>query len=278
MRSIGYHFYDGGGEGIYKSSRRSTDEPLLINCAGRFVSRRDINTRSKGRADYYFLYIIDGALSVSFPDSERTMGTGSFLIFPPDTPYAYSGIGDKGVDYFWVHFTGSDAERLLASLRISCFPSSNPITEGGGAIARIQRFLDACATEDEFKSQELAVQFSRLLINIARSTSSKGENPLKKSISHINSSYNTELRIPMLARMENLSVSRYNALFKKLIGLSPTEYIIKTRMSFARELLESTDLSVKEISLLVGYSDPHFFSRLFKSYVGKSPRDYRNNL
>ena len=46
-------------------------------------------------------------------------------------------------------------------------------------------------------------------------------------------------------------------------------------MSAACELLESSNISVKQVGALVGYNDPHFFSKLFKKHVGISPSEYR---
>ena len=110
---------------------------------------------------------------------------------------------------------------------------------------------------------------------VFRKSSTRCELPIKKSISHINAFYNTDLDIPSLARMEGLSTSRYNAIFKQLMNMTPIEYIIKTRIAFACELLSNTELSIKEISVLVGYRDAHFFSRIFRAKTGKSPNEYR---
>jgi AraC-like DNA-binding protein len=75
--------------------------------------------------------------------------------------------------------------------------------------------------------------------------------------------------------MENLSNSRYVAIFTQCMGMPPVRYILELRLRYACQLLESTDMSIKEISALSGYSDPHFFSKQFKKYIGVSPRDYR---
>ena len=100
---------------------------------------------------------------------------------------------------------------------------------------------------------------------------------MNKSISYINGNYVQDLRIPELAKMENLSVSRYNSLFKQVTGISPVEYIKKMRLASACELLSATDLPIKTVSAMVGYPDSHFFSRIFKKSLGVSPAFYRKN-
>ncbi len=71
-----------------------------------------------------------------------------------------------------------------------------------------------------------------------------------------------------LASLEHLSVSRFNYVFKEQTGMPPTKYILRLRMASAAELLTSTDLSVKQISHMCGYNDPHFFSKVFRGYFG----------
>ena len=99
---------------------------------------------------------------------------------------------------------------------------------------------------------------------------------LLRSISYMHSKYNSDIRVPMLAQMENLSVSRYNAVFNSVMGISPQRYLINLRLQNACELLKNTDMNVNQIGVLVGYDDPHFFSKIFKRYIGISPNSYRH--
>ena len=63
--------------------------------------------------------------------------------------------------------------------------------------------------------------------------------------------------------------------FTQKYGISPKEYLVEKRMAHAKKLLRETDVSVKEISISVGYLDPLYFSRLFKKKEGVSPLSYR---
>lgn len=274
MRSIGYHFFE-DGHGLYKSSRQSAERPIIINCAGNFHTEAPLSTKCLGRLDYYFIFVVDGSLRLNMADMTATLSPGDYLIIPPGTPYSYEHLGGDGLHYFWVHFTGSDAARLAERYNLKIYPCYNSVSDTSEIISSMHRFTDACAKEESFKELELSILFERLLLKLARKSVTTSALPLKKSLSHINAFYNTEIKIPALARMEGLSTSRYNALFKKYMNMSPSEYIIKTRITFASELLINTELSIKEISVLVGYDDAHFFSRIFKAKAGISPKEYR---
>ena len=83
------------------------------------------------------------------------------------------------------------------------------------------------------------------------------------------------LQVAKLAALENVSASHYFALFKSRTGRSPIDYFIHLRMRRACELLRETSLSIKEIAAELGYDDPFYFSRIFKSVNHVAPREYR---
>lgn len=84
-----------------------------------------------------------------------------------------------------------------------------------------------------------------------------------------------EMSLDELARSLNLSASRLRHLFKDETGLSPVQYLKAQRMERAKELLETTFLSVKEVMLQVGVKDKSHFIRGFKKVYGLSPSQYR---
>ena len=59
---------------------------------------------------------------------------------------------------------------------------------------------------------------------------------------------------------------------------SGMQYILAIRINNAVSLLESTDYNVTEISTIIGYDNPLYFSRIFKKQKGVSPSDYRKQL
>ena len=274
MRTIGFHFFE-DGNGLYKSSRCSLERPLIINCAGIFSTSSQLSTRCLGRLDFYFLYVIEGTLSLLAPGGNILMKSGDFYIIPPGIPYSYEHTEKEPLNYFWVHFTGSDAENIVSRYKFKPYPEINSVPDSTDIISSMHRFTESCASEEPFKELELSILFERLLLKLARRCGGENPIPIKKSLSHINAYYYTDIKIPALARIEGLSTSRYNALFKELMGTSPCEYIIKTRLKFACELLSTTELSIKEIAVTVGYRDPHFFSRIFKEKLGLTPKEYR---
>ena len=93
----------------------------------------------------------------------------------------------------------------------------------------------------------------------------------------INNCYQKELTVEELAAMENLSVSRYRVIFKKLTGMSPKQYLTEIRMRRACELLIQTNVPISSIGKSVGYNDSLYFFRIFKKYNNMTPSLFREN-
>ena len=87
-----------------------------------------------------------------------------------------------------------------------------------------------------------------------------------------------ELSLNEFAQSVNLSVWRLCHIFKSDVGMPPIRYLRLLRMERAKDLLESSFLSVKEIAFQVGLNDESHFVRDFKSAYGFSPAHYRSQF
>jgi transcriptional regulator GlxA family with amidase domain len=85
----------------------------------------------------------------------------------------------------------------------------------------------------------------------------------------------TKLKIAEIARGLHLSNSHFRHLFKRQVGISPSRYIKSLRLQRAKELLETTFLSVKEVMSAAGFSDFSHFVRDYQSEYGERPLQTR---
>lgn len=95
---------------------------------------------------------------------------------------------------------------------------------------------------------------------------------------NFSSSYNLEINVKEYAYSKGMSTSWFIRNFKKYTGETPIQFITSARIMNAQILLETTAYSVNEISQIVGYSNPSYFSRAFRSKKGYSPQQYRNRM
>ncbi len=101
---------------------------------------------------------------------------------------------------------------------------------------------------------------------------------IKDLLSEIENNLSQTLTVQKLAKSLGVSVSHFEHLFKQEVGSSPAKHIKNLRLQKAREFLETTNLSVKEIRAKVGIRNKVHFFRDFKQKFGTTPTEYRKNF
>ena len=96
-------------------------------------------------------------------------------------------------------------------------------------------------------------------------------------LADIENSFSQTMTAQSFAQSLNLSVSRFQHLFKQEVGKNFTDYIKDLRLQKAGQLLVATNLTVKEIMAKVGAKDKSHFLRDFKCRFGETPTEYRKN-
>lgn len=88
---------------------------------------------------------------------------------------------------------------------------------------------------------------------------------------------NPELNVDQLVSYFSLSRTNFFHKLKSLTGMAPIMYIKEMRMRKAAELIKENQYTMSEIAYMVGFSDPHYFSKSFKSYWGMTSTEYAKN-
>lgn len=96
-----------------------------------------------------------------------------------------------------------------------------------------------------------------------------------RAIDHIIRHHADDLRVQDLAAEALMTPRHFDRCFKQAVGLAPKQFLIETRVNVARNLLESTDLSVTNVGLEVGFPHTSHFIRTFQRVTGQTPAIYR---
>jgi transcriptional regulator GlxA family with amidase domain len=110
---------------------------------------------------------------------------------------------------------------------------------------------------------------------VSNDCESEGARKIAQSIAYMLEHLDQPLQVATLASRANVSPSHFFVLFKRRTGCPPMDYFIRLRMQRARELLGGGSLHVKEVAAALGYEDPFYFSRMFKSVNRVAPSRYR---
>lgn len=99
--------------------------------------------------------------------------------------------------------------------------------------------------------------------------------PIQRAKNWIHQNLGEHITIKEIAEHIYMSPTYFSNYFKAQTGETILDYITKCRLEKAKELLETTDTKVYDISSKLGYQDTKYFSRLFKQWYGQSPSQYR---
>lgn len=98
------------------------------------------------------------------------------------------------------------------------------------------------------------------------------------SIKYINEHFTEDIDLKKLADIEHYNISYYSEWFKSKMNVSPVEYIQNLRVKKAKELLLNTNLTILQISQIVGYEHNSSFTRVFKYLEKISPTEFRRKI
>lgn len=133
------------------------------------------------------------------------------------------------------------------------------------------------STENDIKlikefAQKFLMECTQAVTNVKKAE----ENPIiKKVCSYVDENLSCDISLETAADFAGVSSFYLSKLFKEEKGETFINFISDKRLEKSRQLLEQTELSIKEITAEVGYNDQNYFSRIFKNKYGLSPKEYR---
>ena len=262
--------------------------PLIVGSCGTYRLRtheRLPTWRPKGRIDYQLLYVASGKAIFYFNGDPKEVAAGHMVLFQPRQEQHYEYFAVDRPEVYWVHFTGSDVRNILRHYDIPL--DKNVIYSGSSAtyaylFKEMIQELQTCRTGFE---ELLEMYLRQIFLLIQRSweerkptVSSYLQEEVDYARKYFNEHYNEDISIEDYAQSRGMSVSWFLRNFKQMTMKSPMQYILSIRINNAVSLLETTEYNVTEISTIVGYDNPLYFSRIFKKQKGVSPSDYRKML
>jgi AraC-type DNA-binding domain-containing proteins len=263
-----------------------TKNPLVVNSCGyqKFKTRIHKITRNTGRVDYQIIYIVKGKGYYNFSGKTHKIGEGNIIVYlPGQTQFCKYDFKDS-TELFWIYFTGSAVHDYLSNMRILekqvhyVGVNNEIISIFKKTISELQlkrpKFENLCSVY----LLELFTFFSILQLN-SKTVKSSTDDAIIRLALKMHSKYPKKCSVNDFARICNLSLSRFTHKFKKEIGFTPVQYVTRIRIEEAKYMLSNSSLNITEISSVVGYDNPLYFSRIFKKALGVSPSLYktRNN-
>jgi AraC-like DNA-binding protein len=254
---------------------------------------------TKGHADGYYFELDKGRILNEYqllynPEGEgifrsehvketRLREGDMFLLFPGEW-HSYHPLNNRGWKSHWIGFKG---ENMDDRVKAGFLSPEKPIYHIGYSdeIVQLYKQAFAAAQEEAAYSQQLMAGIVNHLIgmmyslerNIQLMTRSQAQvDMISRARLRIRESLESDLTIQRVAEDLGVSYSNFRKLFKEFTGISPATYQQDLRLQRAKELLSTTNMSIKEIAYRLNFESPDYFSAKFKIKTGRRPSELRN--
>ena len=209
-------------------------KPLIVTSCGNYKvkNRAEVRTsRPKGRKDYQLLYIAAGQGYFFINGQERVVSAGNIIVYLPGQPQEYVYFKDDKTDVYWVHFTGSDVEKIIDYYNIRL--SENIIYIGTSPdyqwlFGRIIQEMQLCRPRFEelisLLLRNIFILISRNLIGANRADNSL-ENEVELAMHYFRENYRSEINVEDYALSRGMSASNFYRVFKQISGSTPLQFI-----------------------------------------------------
>ncbi|NGU52959.1 AraC family transcriptional regulator [Clostridium perfringens] len=230
-------------------------------------------------------YVTKGYGTFKFNGKVYNLKQGDIFILLKGMQVEYVASIDDPWEYYWIGFSGSNANEYLnrTSITNSCVANckeNSKIPQIILNMCEISKTYNPSKSDDILLLKELYSLLYTLIEEFPKPFEYKDKELhtyIQDALNFINSNYMHSITVQEIADYVNLSRSYLYKMFIKNLGISPQRYLINLRMYKATLLLKGTKLPIGEVASSVGYSDSLLFSKTFSKHFSMSPLNYRNN-
>lgn len=246
-----YYVTKGHAE-VITSTGRHTLEPGYMYIIPAFTEHSDV---CDGIFEHYYVHIYEDA-----PWGEDITGSH---IFP---------FGIEGTELDEMLFRDLCEHNMAMSLKFS----DPKIYDNKHSLIECVRLNRERPLFDRLESMGIIARLIARFVRYATPRFQTADPRIAEAIRTINENIDETVSIDRLAGDAHMSKDYFIRLFKHELGATPMQFIIESKMTKAKLMLSSENISVKEVAYSLGYYDLSYFSRLFRRHTAMTPRQYRN--
>ena len=219
-------------------------------------------------------FILSGKGIIIKDEKKHLVRAGDIYLLPQNTDHFYYALPEDPYSKIFLNIEGSLCGRLISSfgLENKSFFNAPELEE---LFQRIVKLIKELPVSDKLQCSLQGI-FVELLSRLCKISSLESHSKEALTLkNHLDSNLHRIVTNSELSSLIFRCPDYCQKLFKKEFSVTPYAYQLNLKMQTARRLLCDTKLSVEEISASLGYSDPHYFSNIFKKKCGCSPLSLR---
>jgi AraC-like DNA-binding protein len=267
---------------------RVLGNPLLkhlhICSIGYYPKAKDHYTyRKKGLPENFLFYCVDGEGWYQIGKQRYKVATNEFFILPQNTEHSYGSSQEQPWSIYWIHFGGDSLPELNEVHAVQQHFKPFYVKNNGDVLplfSKMYKTLELGYSIDNLLFANMCLShFLALFIYNARHYAGSANEKIDcvdSAILFMQEKINENISLNELSSQHNYSVSRFSNLFRQKTGYAPIDYFVQMKMQKACQQLNFTDRSVKDIAFSMGFDDPYYFSKRFRTIIGMSPKKYRS--
>ena len=240
--------------------------------------------RPNGRKDYSLLYVDHGWIRASAGDEIVRIDEGKCILYMPGVRQETYFSAEGNPNVYYVYFTGAAMDEVMSLFNVKdtlvCTVENRTmfrlLFQQIAQIFRPLKVMNGRKPVSQPNINGLLLQLIDVVLQSKMIHEKPENNVIMPALTYMSEHYHENVNLEECAAMVNLSVGRFAHLFTKQIGLSPYKFILSLRIDEAKDLLANSSMSINDVARQTGFSDPCYFSRIFRKYTGSTPREYRN--
>ncbi|WP_321436879.1 AraC family transcriptional regulator [uncultured Bacteroides sp.] len=253
-----------------------------------FYPKADFHFRKRTKEEtkqYILMYCVEGEGWFEIDGIRQKVLTHHFFIIPKGKAHAYGSNNVNPWTIYWIHFDGEKARYFAEGLDkpILISPEKDSRIE-----ERLHLFEEIFSTlRNGYSKNNLNYSITSLFhflgslkfMGAYRESLSTNQQPrdvADEAIHFMRENIRKRLTLKEISDYVGFSSSHFSMLFQKKTGYSPLNYLSQLKIQEACHYLDFSDLKINQISSMIGFDDPFYFSRIFTKTMGSSPSEYRS--
>lgn len=228
-------------------------------------------------SSYLLIVMLTGTLAYQTRKKQGVVRAGQALLIDCNAPHFYAAQGK--CSFTFVHFAGAQSQELYEEIeRVA--GNMVPLTTPNMLHESIGQMLSSLQEEQRLNEAEASAMIYAMLMKLleecgASGTGGSGNPVIDRAITYIQAHLMEKLSVEEIAASAGYSASYFSHLFASETGMSPYQFVMKSRVEQAQQLLKTTRLAVQEIAFQCGFNSAANFCYTFRRLTGISPHEYR---
>lgn len=227
--------------------------------------------RTERAGRHLFEFVLEGKGDIIIDGKKTPLSAGDLFFFEKGSVQEYRSDNTDPMKKIWVSLRSEYIDAMLKTYRIGTGVYKTDLRNDFLAIYNIAKA--ELSPQDKFF--RIADHLHKIITAMSRSVIMNETDTVTRIKNELSSAVYTKCTLDDIAAKLFISKSCLIRKFKSQTGMTPYSFLMNERLTVAKTLLSSTDISVKSVSEMLCFTDEHYFSYIFKKKIGSTPSEYR---